>query len=333
MPSEGTVSAITAGAAAVRRSPAPGGGTGAGVRAPRRSAAVTVADAEPRPGALHPGRRRGGARPDHQRADHGARRRREHGRAADDWPGSALPARTNGARGAGDGARRPARRTWSATAAGAAAVRGARRRAPSCSPAVAWAGRFYCADDAQRHGATSSTRAGKLVDTIDVPAANGPLELEVRENHLFINAPELGDRAGGRRQARGAGGRQVRQRHPRWRPAAGPADAAAGQAEAVVGKPGAPRNVTAAAGNAQARVSWRAGRRQRCRRSPGTWSRAAAQPFEVGANQRSLEITGLTNGETYRFSVHAVNGKGAGPAKQQQPGGADLRGARRAGRA
>ena len=56
-----------------------------------------------------------------------------------------------------------------------------------------------------------------------------------------------------------------------------------------------------------------------------------AEPFEVGANQRSVEVTGLTNGETYRFSVHAVNGKGDGPARQQQPGGADGRGARPAG--
>ncbi|HEY0699596.1 MAG TPA: fibronectin type III domain-containing protein, partial [Micromonospora sp.] len=41
--------------------------------------------------------------------------------------------------------------------------------------------------------------------------------------------------------------------------------------------------------------------------------------LEVGANQRSVEVTGLTNGETYRFSVHAVNVKGAGPARMSNP--------------
>ena len=39
----------------------------------------------------------------------------------------------------------------------------------------------------------------------------------------------------------------------------------------------------------------------------------AGKTFQVGANQRSVKVTGLTNGETYRFAVHAVNGKGDGP--------------------
>ncbi|PZF83300.1 hypothetical protein C1I99_31105, partial [Micromonospora deserti] len=56
------------------------------------------------------------------------------------------------------------------------------------SPAVAWADRFYCADEAT--GAIYSFDAGgQLVDTIR-GRATGPLELEVRENHLFINAPD-----------------------------------------------------------------------------------------------------------------------------------------------
>ncbi|PWR09063.1 hypothetical protein DKT68_13955, partial [Micromonospora acroterricola] len=56
------------------------------------------------------------------------------------------------------------------------------------SPAVAWADRFYCADEAT--GTIYSFDAGgQLVDTIR-GRANGPLELEVRENHLFINSPD-----------------------------------------------------------------------------------------------------------------------------------------------
>ncbi|RQW83378.1 hypothetical protein DKL51_31710, partial [Micromonospora globispora] len=56
------------------------------------------------------------------------------------------------------------------------------------SPAVAWAGRFYCADEST--GTVYSFDAdGKLVDSIKGDGRGGPLELEVRENHLFINAP------------------------------------------------------------------------------------------------------------------------------------------------
>ncbi|MFD0786688.1 hypothetical protein ACFQZ8_22540, partial [Micromonospora azadirachtae] len=56
------------------------------------------------------------------------------------------------------------------------------------SPAVAWADRFYCADEATGTIYTFDTQ-GRLIDTIR-GKANGPLELEVRENHLFINAPD-----------------------------------------------------------------------------------------------------------------------------------------------
>jgi predicted RNA-binding protein with TRAM domain len=85
-----------------------------------------------------------------------------------------------------------------------------------------------------------------------------------------------------------------------------------------VSTPSAPRSVTAAAGNAQARVSWR----------PAAANGAeiikyvvqgAGQRLEVGANQRAVEVKGLTNGETYRFAVHAVNAKGDGPARSSNP--------------
>ena len=183
-------------------------------------------------------------------------------------------------------------------------------------PAVAWAGRFYCADD--RTGTVHVfDEHGQLVETIDVKGANGPLELEVRENYLFINAPNSSTA-------------RVVDDHNQVRVVDKYADDVLGGdppkdppkpppvKEKVVGKPGAPRAVTATAGDKLARVSWR----------PADENGSAIikyvveggpQPVEVGARQRSIEITGLTNGETYRFSVHAVNGKGAGPVKRSNP--------------
>ncbi|MEV1329315.1 fibronectin type III domain-containing protein [Micromonospora costi] len=183
------------------------------------------------------------------------------------------------------------------------------------TPAVAWADRFYCADEAT--GTVYSFDAnGTLVDTIKGRAA-GPLELEVRENHLFINAPDA------------ATARVVDDKHQVREVDKYANDVLGGDPPPApppppppkkpkVGKPGAPRGVTAAAGNALARVSWRA--------APANGAaiiryvvEGAGQRHEVGANQRSVEIKGLTNGETYRFSVHAVNAKGAGPSRSSNP--------------
>ncbi|SCL70320.1 Fibronectin type III domain-containing protein [Micromonospora citrea] len=183
------------------------------------------------------------------------------------------------------------------------------------SPAVAWAGRFYCADEASGTVYAFDT-GGRLVDTIRSRGA-GPLELEVRENHLFINAPDS------------ATARVVDDRHQVREVDKYANDVLGGDPPPTpppppppkkpkVGKPGAPRSVTAAAGNAQARVSWRP--------APANGAEitryvveGAGQRVQVGANQRAVEIKGLTNGETYRFSVHAVNAKGDGPARTSNP--------------
>ncbi|MGC4806081.1 fibronectin type III domain-containing protein [Micromonospora sp. DT233] len=189
-------------------------------------------------------------------------------------------------------------------------------RGERLSAAVAWAGRYYCADE------TTGTiyafdAGGQLVDTIGGKGSTGPLELEVRENHLFINAPGSST------------ARVVDDKHQVREVDKYANDVLGGDPPPVpppppppkkpkVGKPGAPRAVTASAGNGQARVTWR----------PAAANGAAivryvvqgaGQRREVGANQRSVEITGLTNGETYRFSVHAVNAKGDGPARTSNP--------------
>ncbi|WP_344119418.1 fibronectin type III domain-containing protein, partial [Planosporangium flavigriseum] len=85
-----------------------------------------------------------------------------------------------------------------------------------------------------------------------------------------------------------------------------------------VGPPGAPVNVRAAAGNAAARITW----------GPATANNAPilkyvvegdGKPHEVGADQRALDVTGLTNGQSYTFTVYAVNAKGNGPKRAANP--------------
>ncbi len=183
------------------------------------------------------------------------------------------------------------------------------------SPAVSWAGRFYCADEA-----TGTVYAfdgsGRLVDTVR-GRPTGPLELEVRENHLFINAPDS------------ATARVVDDRHQVREVDKYANDVLGGDPPPAppppppprkpkVGKPGPPRSVTAAAGNAQARVSWRAAAANGAEITKYVVT-GGGQRVEVGANQRAVQIEGLTNGETYRFSVFAVNAKGQGPSRTSNP--------------
>ncbi|MEW2330271.1 fibronectin type III domain-containing protein [Micromonospora chersina] len=184
------------------------------------------------------------------------------------------------------------------------------------SPAVAWAGRFYCADE--NTGTVYSFDAnGQLVDTIKGSGRPGPMELEVRENHLFINPPnsstaQVVDDRNQVREVNKYANDVLGGDPPPVAPPPPPPK------KPKVGKPGAPRAVTAAAGNASARVSWQAAASNGAEITRYVVE-GAGQRHEVGANQRALEITGLTNGETYTFEVHAVNAKGDGPARKSNP--------------
>ncbi len=177
------------------------------------------------------------------------------------------------------------------------------------SPAVMFAGRVYCAD-ARAGVVYEFNQSGRLVNEIRIPSAGGALELEVRESHLFINAPD------------GSTARVVDQKHvvrevDKYEGGVVGADPPPPPPVTEPPKPtktvpGRPRNVQASAGDASARITWR---RASDNGSPITKYvvQGAGQTITVGAKQRSIEIKGLTNAKTYRFTVRAVNGIGAGP--------------------
>ena len=183
-------------------------------------------------------------------------------------------------------------------------------------PAVPFGGRFYVADQAA--GTVYALDAdGKLVDTIVIPNAGGKLELEVRGEHLFINAPN----SSGARVVDDKGRVKVVDKYannilggdPPPNPPPPPP-----QKPPTVGPPSAPTKVVATAGNAAVHLTW----------GPANPNGAAitkyvvegdGQTHEVGANQRALDIAGLTNGQQYVFTVYAVNAKGPGPKKASNP--------------
>jgi hypothetical protein len=186
-------------------------------------------------------------------------------------------------------------------------------------PAVAWEGFFYVADDSTGvvHVFDAAGREQKPI-AFDRPG--GPLELEVRENYLFINAPgsstaRVVDNAHGVRTVDKYADDILGGDPPPTPPAPPPP---AKPKVPPVSKPGPPRNVRTTAGNSEARVTWQAAAANGAAISKYVVT-GAGKTFQVGANQRSLEVTGLVNGQTYSFDVHAVNKKGDGPSKTSNP--------------
>ncbi|MEV0899883.1 fibronectin type III domain-containing protein [Actinoplanes sp. NPDC049802] len=187
-------------------------------------------------------------------------------------------------------------------------------------PAVPYEGYLYVPeDDGTVH---VFNEEGRPQQPIDIERPGGDLELDVREEHLFINAP-------GSTTARVVDGNHTVRDVDKERDDVTGGDPPPVKAppappkkekpkKPVAEKPGAPRGVRAAAGNAEVRVSW-----QSARDNGAPITRyvvaGAGRTFPVGADQRSLVIDGLTNGETYRFEVHAVNRKGDGPGRMSNP--------------
>jgi Fibronectin type III domain len=184
-------------------------------------------------------------------------------------------------------------------------------------PAVAYNGYLYVPEnDGTVHVFDS---AGQQQEPIVIARPGGDLELEVRENRLFINAPgsSIAQVVDDNHEVRTVdkyddnvlGGDPP----PVKTPPAPPKEQK--PKKPAVAKPGAPRSVRAAAGNAEARVSWQAAPDNGAAITKYVVA-GAGRTFQVGASQRSLVVDGLTNGEKYRFEVHAVNRKGDGPSRR-----------------
>jgi Fibronectin type III domain len=172
--------------------------------------------------------------------------------------------------------------------------------------AVAYAGHVYTPNSST--GVVHETdTSGKLLNDIKLPSTTGKVELEVRENYLFINSPD------------GSNAKVVNDQHV-VREVNKYQDGVLGgdplppppqptQAAPPIGPPGLPQAVTASAGNASATVTWR-----KASDNGSPVLRYVVEgfgaPIVVGASQRSVDITGLTNGTSYRFSVYAENAKG-----------------------
>ncbi|GAA2591321.1 hypothetical protein GCM10010435_82570 [Winogradskya consettensis] len=183
-------------------------------------------------------------------------------------------------------------------------------------PAVAYKGYFYVADEASG-SVHVFDQGGAEQKAIGFQKPGGPLELEVRENYLFINAPgsetaRVVDDSHKVRTVDKYADDVLGGDPPETPPAPPPAPPK--PKKPTTSKPGAPKNVRAAAGNAEVRVTWQAAADNGAAISRYVVE-GADKTFQVGADQRSLDVTGLTNGETYKFAVHAVNKKGDGPER------------------
>lgn len=210
--------------------------------------------------------------------------------------------------------------------------------------AVVFGGRVYVADNTS-HAVQIFGLGGQAEAPISIPDANGPIELEVREDHLVINAPSSphavvvdgqgnkldvdkyppdvpGTTDAGESPAPPSSGPSNGGQNNGGNPSpgnSGPPDTGGGGPNVpALTPPGSVSGLQASAGNKSIQLSWR-------RPSSGgavnsyVISAEGRESQVVPAGRRSVTIDGLTNGVEYRFSVTARNRVGSGPAILSNP--------------
>jgi len=184
------------------------------------------------------------------------------------------------------------------------------------APAVAWAGWFYVADN-DAGVVYVLNEQGTLVDQLRFPDRTSDIELQVKDDYLYVNSVDTGTAQVVDKHHKASKVDKYPNNVPGGDPPPPPPPPPTPPVPPV-GPPGAPGTVVAAAGNASVHLTWGA--------APNGGSAILkyvvdgnGTSTEVGADQRALDITGLTNGTTYTFAVHAVNAKGSGPKRNSNP--------------
>jgi len=193
--------------------------------------------------------------------------------------------------------------------------------------AVPFHGRIYVPDLA-RTDVLVFNPTGEQVSVLELEGAEGDLELEVRENHLFINSPQTNvaevideehvSRRIDKYQNNVPGGENGPAGYvaPAPRPVDTPEDNRNDQDNASnqerTGPPGPPVPVTAVAGDRMVQLTWGAAAPNgaEIQRYTITWDGGSRQ---VDGTVLSLEITDLENGRPYMFTVVATNRYGDSP--------------------
>lgn len=182
--------------------------------------------------------------------------------------------------------------------------------------AVEWWGRIYVADNAADKVYVFD-RNGTMSETLDLPAGDGPIEMQTNDGYLFVNAPHsknalvIDESHQVKPIDKGVGGvlgADVPPEEKKETPPAKEKDA-----------PGAPRNVKAVPGDGKATLSWDAAPNNGSAIGKYVIEGIPGKTFEVAGNQQVYRITGLENGKEYRLSVYAENAVGQGPKAKSNP--------------
>ncbi|GAB3159668.1 hypothetical protein GCM10027290_64860 [Micromonospora sonneratiae] len=221
---------------------------------------------------------------------------------------------------------------------------------PVEQPALPFAGRIYVPDHEKSRVRVYTASGGELPE-VRVTRANGDLELQVREQHLFINAPDapvaaVVDSAGQVRVVDKYGPEAsvpeptsgpVDGASPTPDPTTRPGDEGAPTAGPGTGPdpgqqpddtpqrpagnsrpPGPPVPVTVLAGDNQVTLNWgrAASGGAAVDRYTISWDGGETR---VGGRTLSTVVRGLRNGRTYQFRVTAHNRYGDGPPALSEP--------------